>query len=143
MKTSAYIQITGLFNQSGIDLQANDTGGELDPHGADLVRGIVFIIAIISISLLGSGVARQPHWRNGLLLRHALWGREDADAGHQLEQVRYCCPLAILCSADSDCASLSFVGSGQFCIKLCDPTVPSPNYCLKCHSFSSHSSPFR
>ena len=25
----------------------------------------------------------------------------------------------------------SFVGSGIFCIKLCDPTVTSPDYCLK------------
>jgi hypothetical protein len=38
MKTSAYIQITGHFNQSGIGLAPNDTGGELDPHGADGVR---------------------------------------------------------------------------------------------------------
>ena len=38
MKTSAYIQITGHLNQSGVGLASNDTGGELDPHGADLVR---------------------------------------------------------------------------------------------------------
>jgi hypothetical protein len=38
MKTSAYIQITGHFNQYGIGLTPNDTGGELDPHGADNVR---------------------------------------------------------------------------------------------------------
>jgi hypothetical protein len=25
----------------------------------------------------------------------------------------------------------SFVGSGTFCIKLCDPTVTSPDYCEK------------
>ena len=37
MKTSAYIQVTGHFNQSGVGLAPNDTGGELDPHGADLV----------------------------------------------------------------------------------------------------------
>lgn len=37
MKTKAYIQITGRFNQSGIGLTQDDTGGELDPHGADLV----------------------------------------------------------------------------------------------------------
>ena len=36
MKTSAYIQITGHINNAGLGLQANDTGGELDPHGADL-----------------------------------------------------------------------------------------------------------
>jgi hypothetical protein len=38
MRTSAYIQITGTLNQSGIGLDPTDTGGELDPHGADLVR---------------------------------------------------------------------------------------------------------
>lgn len=43
MRTSAYIQITGLFNQTGIELQANDTGGELDPHGADQVCLPVFV----------------------------------------------------------------------------------------------------
>jgi len=36
IKTPAYIQVTGLFNQTGTGLQANDSGGELDPHGADL-----------------------------------------------------------------------------------------------------------
>jgi hypothetical protein len=38
MKTSAYIQITGHITQTGVGLMSNDTGGELDPHGADLVR---------------------------------------------------------------------------------------------------------
>jgi hypothetical protein len=46
IKTPAYIQVTGLFNQTGIGLQASDAGGELDPHGADLagnpLGGLVF-----------------------------------------------------------------------------------------------------
>jgi len=46
IKTSGYIQLTGLFNQTALGLQANDGGGELDPHGADLagnpLGGIVF-----------------------------------------------------------------------------------------------------
>jgi hypothetical protein len=37
MRTKAYVQVTGHFNQSGIGLAQNDTGGELDPHGADNV----------------------------------------------------------------------------------------------------------
>ncbi|KAJ8295012.1 hypothetical protein OF846_002068 [Rhodotorula toruloides] len=36
MHTSAYIQWTGHINMSALNLQENDTGGELDPHGADL-----------------------------------------------------------------------------------------------------------
>lgn len=35
--TSAYIQITGFLDQTKIGLLANDSGGELDPHGADLL----------------------------------------------------------------------------------------------------------
>ncbi|KIM76902.1 hypothetical protein PILCRDRAFT_796736 [Piloderma croceum F 1598] len=36
MKTSAYVQITGHLNQSSVGLASNDTGSELDPHGANL-----------------------------------------------------------------------------------------------------------
>lgn len=35
MKTSAYIQVTGLIKQDQIYIAANDSGGEMDPHGAD------------------------------------------------------------------------------------------------------------
>lgn len=37
MRTSAYIQITGYINQTALNLQEADSGGELDPHGADLL----------------------------------------------------------------------------------------------------------
>jgi hypothetical protein len=37
MRTSAYIQITGTFDQTGVGLASDDYGGELDPHGADLL----------------------------------------------------------------------------------------------------------
>jgi hypothetical protein len=46
MKTSAYIQVTGHINQTGVGLTTNDTGGELDPHGADLVRTSIITISI-------------------------------------------------------------------------------------------------
>jgi len=89
MKTSAYIQITGLFNQTGIGLMSNDTGGELDPHGADLlgnpIGGLVYSSGMPSGD--GTTLTQVTSWNN-------------------------------------------FVGSGQFCIKLCDPTITSPNYCL-------------
>jgi len=35
MKTPDYVQVTGLIQQAQIYIQANDSGGELDPHGAD------------------------------------------------------------------------------------------------------------
>ncbi|KAJ7128048.1 hypothetical protein C8R46DRAFT_1017494 [Mycena filopes] len=36
MKTSAYVQVVGFIDQTYINIQAGDYGGELDPHGADL-----------------------------------------------------------------------------------------------------------
>ncbi|KII94430.1 hypothetical protein PLICRDRAFT_101864 [Plicaturopsis crispa FD-325 SS-3] len=88
MKTSAYIQITGHFNQSGIGLDPNDGGGELDPHGADLLGnplgGVVY----------SSGL---PTAKDSTLQQVQSWN--------------------------------TFVGSGTFCIKLCDPSVNNPNYC--------------
>lgn len=35
MKTPDYVQVTGYITQQYIDLAADDSGGELDPHGAD------------------------------------------------------------------------------------------------------------
>jgi len=46
MKTPDYIQIVGHIDQSKINLQADDGGGEMDPHGADQrgnpLGGLVF-----------------------------------------------------------------------------------------------------
>lgn len=46
MRTSAYIQVVGLIKNAALDLTATDSGGELDPHGADLagnpLGGLVF-----------------------------------------------------------------------------------------------------
>jgi hypothetical protein len=35
MKTPDYVQVTGFIKQQYINIQADDSGGELDPHGAD------------------------------------------------------------------------------------------------------------
>ena len=37
LNNSNYIQIVAFINQVNVNLPANDTGGELDPHGQDLV----------------------------------------------------------------------------------------------------------
>jgi hypothetical protein len=46
MKTSAYIQVVGYIDNTAIGLTPTDTGGELDPHGADLqgnpLGGVVY-----------------------------------------------------------------------------------------------------
>ncbi|BGP15855.1 hypothetical protein JCM10213_005659 [Rhodosporidiobolus nylandii] len=88
MHTSAYIQFTGHINLTGLNLLENDTGGELDPHGADLagnpLGGLVY----------SSGL---PTGDNKTETQVIEWN--------------------------------NFVGSGLFCLKLCDPSVTSPNYC--------------
>jgi len=52
MKTEAYIQIVGFFNQSSVNLDSTDPGGELDPHGADLagnpLGGLVYSTGFLS-----------------------------------------------------------------------------------------------
>ncbi|KAK7045245.1 macrophage activating glycoprotein [Favolaschia claudopus] len=46
MRTSAYIQIVGFIDNTALGLASSDTGGELDPHGADLqgnpLGGVVY-----------------------------------------------------------------------------------------------------
>ena len=42
MKTPGYIQITGLLNQAGVNLDPNDSGGELDPHGVCFCKTLAF-----------------------------------------------------------------------------------------------------
>jgi len=92
MKTPAYIQVVGLFNQTALNLASDDTGGELDPHGADFLGnplgGLVYSTGLPS----GDNTTYQQteSWNN-------------------------------------------FVGSNQFCIKLCDPayTADGNNYCQK------------
>ena len=92
MRTEAYIQVVGLFNQTSINLDPSDGGGELDPHGADNlgnpIGGVVYSTGLPS----GDNTTYQQteSWNN-------------------------------------------FVGSGQFCFKLCDPNYKGDtnNYCQK------------
>jgi len=53
MRTPDYLQVVGFIDQSFINLQSNDSGGELDPHGADF-RG----------NPLG-GLVYSTGWSNG------------------------------------------------------------------------------
>ncbi|BGP15856.1 hypothetical protein JCM10213_005658 [Rhodosporidiobolus nylandii] len=88
LRTSAYTQWTGHIDMTALGLAADDTGGELDPHGADLagnpLGGLVY----------SSGL---PTGDNKTETQVIEWN--------------------------------NFVGAGTFCLKLCDPSVTSPNYC--------------
>jgi len=62
-KTPGYVQIVGFFDQTKINILADDYGGEMDPHGADLrgnpMGGIIFT------DEFGGEVPQQaPQWHN-------------------------------------------------------------------------------
>ena len=41
MKTPDYVQVVGFIDQTKIDILQGDFGGEMDPHGADLVSILI------------------------------------------------------------------------------------------------------
>ncbi|KAL7418505.1 hypothetical protein Q5752_006963 [Cryptotrichosporon argae] len=95
VRTDAYIQIVGWFNQTAIGLTADDTGGELDPHGADYLGnplgGLMYSNGFSNSSAGGNSSADYVQTQS--------WNE--------------------------------FVGSNQFCVKLCNPNYDSgsTNYC--------------
>jgi hypothetical protein len=44
--TSEYIQIAGFIDQTQVNMNVDDYGGELDPHGADLVSLLIFPVRL-------------------------------------------------------------------------------------------------
>ncbi|KAG8994253.1 hypothetical protein FRB94_007282 [Tulasnella sp. JGI-2019a] len=87
----AYIQVTGLINQANIDEDPNDSGGELDPHGAD-----------------GRG---NPL---GALVFTSAFPQSNGNLTDYLQVIEW----------------HSFMGSGIFCFKACNPNVAgSKAYC--------------
>lgn len=60
LKTSKYIQFAGFIDQTLVDLASDDYGGELDPHGADLVCFSITFGNLASIS--ASVVTRWVAW---------------------------------------------------------------------------------
>jgi hypothetical protein len=91
LKAPGYLQVTGLINQAGIDMDPTDSGGELDPHGADErgnpLGGLMFSNGFPSSAGNPNDIQQVIQWH-------------------------------------------SFMGSGQFCLKACDPNVAnSAQYC--------------
>lgn len=60
--TPEYVQVTGFIDQTMIDMNAGDYGGELDPHGADLrgnpMGGLMFSTAFSG----GNGWDQVYNW---------------------------------------------------------------------------------
>ncbi|KDE02549.1 hypothetical protein MVLG_06911 [Microbotryum lychnidis-dioicae p1A1 Lamole] len=68
MRTSAYIQFVGYLNQTGLGLQETDSGGELDPHGADLLGnplgGLVYSSQFPGANTSGNAYGQVVQWNN-------------------------------------------------------------------------------
>jgi len=62
MKTPDYVQVTGFIKQDLIDIAADDSGGELDPHGADQ-RGNP-LGALLFSNAFGNGYTQAVEWHN-------------------------------------------------------------------------------
>ncbi|KAJ7161881.1 hypothetical protein C8R43DRAFT_315931 [Mycena crocata] len=65
MKTPAYVQVVGFIDQTFINMVADDSGGELDPHGADL-RGNPLGSLVYSTAWSGSNdsYTQVIEWHN-------------------------------------------------------------------------------
>lgn len=122
MRTAAYIQVVGLFNQTAINLASDDYGGELDPHGADLagnpLGGLVYstgfkqyngtLIANSTLSMLNTTFTPQSNATTNGTMNATNMGYVQTESWN------------------------SFVGSNVFCFKLCDPSYnTTKNYCQK------------
>ncbi|KAI0035373.1 hypothetical protein K488DRAFT_43316 [Vararia minispora EC-137] len=83
LKAPNYVMITGLIEQTNINIREGDEGGELDPHGQDLrgnpIGGLMYSTQFSD----GEGPLQVVEWTN-------------------------------------------FMGSNQFCIKICDPDGKNP-----------------
>ncbi|KAJ8073560.1 hypothetical protein PM082_011838 [Marasmius tenuissimus] len=62
-KTPDYIQVVGFLDQTKINMQADDFGGEMDPHGADL-RGNPMGGLLYSKAWSGDNFKQVIQWHN-------------------------------------------------------------------------------
>jgi hypothetical protein len=104
MKTPDYMQVVGFIDQTKINLKEDDTGGELDPHGADFrgnpLGGLVYSNGFPSNGGKNDSFQQVIEWHKWVLYLIALF-------------------QSILTTP------FSFMGGGQFCFKVCDPAGPN------------------
>ncbi|PAV16167.1 macrofage activating [Pyrrhoderma noxium] len=89
-----YLQVVGFIDQTKVGLQASDQGGELDPHGAD-EQG----------NPLGGIV-----FTNGFGMTSSSF-QDLAKSGNFTNNQTYVQVIEWI----------DFIGSGQFCLKMCNP----------------------
>ena len=63
LKTSDYIQIVGFIDQTKVNIAGGDYGGEMDPHGADLVC-LLLVALMVTYSDAVICLAWKPYGRS-------------------------------------------------------------------------------
>ena len=126
MRTPAYIQVVGLFNQSAINLATDDSGGELDPHGADFLGnplgGLVYSSGLSYLLPNGSYAMNATNSTYGFNSTSGVNGTYALNSTTGISNASY----------QQTQSWNTFVGSNVFCFKLCDPSYnTTKNYCQK------------
>lgn len=70
LKTPDYIQIVGFMDQTQINMASGDYGGEMDPHGADLVSLFqsIFVRGASPRLLFARALSPFRRWTPGIFL---------------------------------------------------------------------------
>jgi len=91
IRTPSYVQLTGFIDQTKIDLQASDYGGELDPHGADLrgnpLGGLMYSTAFGSDPTQYTQIIEWTNFMGGNAFCMKVCDPADPNAAHHCEHI--------------------------------------------------------
>jgi hypothetical protein len=114
-KAPNYVQVVGYMDQTKINMVQGDAGGEMDPHGADLVRQYIEVHVDLRADIFPSASVVTP-WAVFFSptpgLEHTF-RPSNGTSTHLL--------LHSLCFI-SLTPTPSFMGGNIFCLKACDPS---------------------
>lgn len=116
MRTPDYVQVVGFVDQSKINIGSDDSGGELDPHGA--VRAVysfsVFFLTVFVQDLRGNPL--------GGLVYSTAWGNDNTTFEQVIEWTKY---VSLSLDLNRSNHRHSFMGGNIFCFKVCNPAGPN------------------
>jgi hypothetical protein len=91
IKTPDYVQVAGFIDQSKINIQADDYGGELDPHGADLrgnpLGGLMYSTAFGNDNNSYTQVIEWSNFMGGGAFCFKVCDPAGANAAHYCEHI--------------------------------------------------------
>ena len=119
LKTPDYIQIVGFIDQTKVNIADGDYGGEMDPHGADLVCVFCLFIYLAPTVIYSDAChlfSAETQWEV-LCTRPILQdlipkSSNGLSLSFQFSSFRHSYIVFF---------SISFIGGNAFCLKVCDP----------------------